>query len=84
MVWVFRINLRKRDKWAAVHRPALDLRQLIDRDASREDRPRAHPSREQSRERERNAAILPGVSGEGTGIDLELDQSAHGFECVAK
>ena len=83
-VRVLGVDLRQGDKRPAVHRPALDLRQLIDRDPVGQDRPGSHAPRQQPPERARHAAISPGVLGQRARINLELDQPAHRLERVAK
>ena len=62
-VGVLGVDLRQRDERPAVHRPALDLRQLVDRDLVRQDRPGPHAPGQQPPERARHAAVSPGVLG---------------------
>ena len=84
-VGVFGINLRQGDERPAVHRPALDLRQLIDR---RSDAPgSARSARAGARSRQSVRGVpryRQGFLASAARINLELDQPAHRLERVAK
>ena len=81
-VGVLGVDLRQGDERPAVHRPALDPRQLAQADLVGEDRPRPHPSRQEVQERLGDAAIPPGAAGDRAGVGLQLDQPADRVERV--
>ncbi len=79
---ILRVDLGQRDERAAVHRPALQLRQLGQAGLAGHHRAAAHPPGQHRQRRERDAGITKRPLPERARIDLQLHHPANPLQRV--